>query len=112
MPPARRRQRERNIAFRPEMRCYKPCGKRSRDLERIILEADEAEALRLADLEGLYQDACAEQMQVSRSTFSRVVARARHKVADALLHGKMIEIKGTSNTPIRVTEGITEKGTL
>lgn len=98
MPPAQRRQRERKIAFRPEMRCYKPCGKRSRDLERIILQADEAEALRLADLEGFYQDACAEQMQVSRSTFSRVVARARQKVADALLHGKMIEIRTQKET--------------
>jgi len=35
----------------------------------------------LADLEGLYHDAAAERMGVSRPTFGRLIERARHKIA-------------------------------
>ena len=55
---------------------------------------DEFEALRLADLEGLYQEQAALQMGVSRPTFSRIVESAHKKVADALVHGKAIRIEG------------------
>jgi predicted DNA-binding protein (UPF0251 family) len=62
-------------------------------LERVVLGHDELEALRLADFEGLYQEACAERMGISRSTFSRILQSAHKKVADALLHGKILMIK-------------------
>jgi len=55
---------------------------------------DEFESLRLADLEGLYQEAASARMRVSRSTFSRIVETARRKVADALVHGKILVIEG------------------
>ncbi len=55
---------------------------------------DEFEALRLADLERLYHERAAEQMQVSRPTFSRIIDSARAKVADALVHGKALRIEG------------------
>jgi predicted DNA-binding protein (UPF0251 family) len=55
---------------------------------------DEFESLRLADLEGLYQEAASARMKVSRSTFSRIVETARRKVADALVHGKVLVIEG------------------
>jgi len=61
-------------------------------LEEVRLELDEIEALRLADLESLYQVDAAERMGVSRQTFANIVARARHKVADALIHGKALQI--------------------
>jgi predicted DNA-binding protein (UPF0251 family)/predicted Fe-Mo cluster-binding NifX family protein len=61
-------------------------------LESIQLQADELEALRLMDLEGLYQEQCAEHMGVSRTTLSRTLSEARRKVADALLHGKRLII--------------------
>jgi predicted DNA-binding protein (UPF0251 family) len=44
------------------------------------------------DYEGLYQEECAHRMGISRTTFSRMVAAARRKVADALLHGKRLLI--------------------
>lgn len=56
----------------------------------LILEADELEALRLADLEGLYQEECARRMGISRSTLSRTLARARRKVAEALVQGRRL----------------------
>ena len=56
------------------------------------MHADEFEALRLMDYEGLYQEACAEKMGISRATFSRTVTEARRKVADVLLNGKRLLI--------------------
>jgi transcriptional regulator with XRE-family HTH domain len=56
------------------------------------MRADELEALRLTDYEGLYQEQCAARMGVSRTTLSRTVAEARRKIADALLHGKRLVI--------------------
>ena len=82
----------RHIGFSVRHRCFKPCGVRQSDLQSVELEADELEAIRLSDFEGLYQQECAEKMGISRTTFSRTVERARHKIADALLHGKSITI--------------------
>ena len=72
----------------------KPAGIPARELEELILGFDEAEALRLADLQGLYQEAAARSMGVSRQTFGRIVESARRKLADALLNGKAIRIEG------------------
>ncbi len=73
--------------------CFKPCGVPARETERIILTEDELEAIRLMDYEGLYQENVANEMNVSRPTVSRILANARKKIADALIHGKMIEIE-------------------
>ncbi len=72
----------------------KPAGVPARELEEVRLGFDEAEALRLADLEGLYQEAAARSMGVSRPTFGRIIETARHKVADAILNGKALRIDG------------------
>jgi predicted DNA-binding protein (UPF0251 family)/predicted Fe-Mo cluster-binding NifX family protein len=72
----------------------KPAGISVRLLEEVILGFDEAEALRLADYEGLYQEAAARSMGVSRQTFGRIVEAARRKVADAILNGKALRIEG------------------
>ncbi len=64
------------------------------ELEEVALSVDEFEALRLADLEGLYQDGAAERMGVSRATFGRIVETARRKVAEALVLGKALKIGG------------------
>ncbi len=72
--------------------CFKPCGIKRNELERVTLGEDEMEALRLADYEGLYQQECADKMGISRTTFSRLIESARQKIADALLHTKAIRI--------------------
>jgi predicted DNA-binding protein (UPF0251 family)/predicted Fe-Mo cluster-binding NifX family protein len=66
----------------------------ARDLPRVILGFDEAEAVRLADLEGLYQEVAAMRMGVSRQTFGRIVESARYKIADAIINKKCIRIEG------------------
>ncbi len=88
-PPQHRR-----IAAPPRCGLFKPAGIPASTLEESLLTVDEFEALRLADAEGLYQEQAAERMGVSRQTFQRIVTAARHKVADALVHGKALRIVG------------------
>ena len=73
---------------------FVPTGVLRCDLEEIVLSVDEFEALRLADLEGLYQDAAAGRMGISRQTFGRIIELARRKVAEALVQAKALKIEG------------------
>jgi predicted DNA-binding protein (UPF0251 family) len=84
----------RRVAFMPEVTYFKPAGVPARTLEEVRLSVEEAEAIRLKDLEGLEQEECARRMNISRPTFHRVLGAARNKVADALLNGKAIQIQG------------------
>jgi len=84
----------RRIGFVPGVTYFKPAGIPLSGLEEVVVSLDELEALRLADLNGLYQEQAAEQMKISRPTFSRVVESARRKVADALINGKALRLEG------------------
>ena len=84
----------RRVAFMPEVTYFKPAGIPLRVLEEVCLSVEEAEAIRLKDLEGLEQEECAQKMSISRPTFQRVLSSARQKIADALLNGKAIRIEG------------------
>ena len=55
---------------------------------------DEYEAIRLGDLEGLYQEQAAVMMNISRQTFGRIIESAHRKVADVLVNGKTLNIEG------------------
>lgn len=90
-PPKNRR-----VAYLPAVTFFKPAGLPMRGLEEVLLSVEEMEALRLKDLAGLEQVPAAEQMNVSRPTFQRVLASARRKIADALLNGKAVRIEGGS----------------
>lgn len=85
-----RRRRIRCIGFDPSHRCFKPCGSLGRELKTVTLWADELEALRLADLEGLYHEECAQRMGISRTTLSRTLAKARRKVTETLIEGRRL----------------------
>ena len=84
----------RRVAFVPDVTFFKPAGIPLRALEEVRLTVEEAEAIRLKDLEGLEQEAGADKMNVSRPTFQRILASARQKIADAILNGKAIRIEG------------------
>jgi predicted DNA-binding protein (UPF0251 family) len=84
----------RHIECAPGTVYYKPAGIRLIELEEVILELDEFEAIKLADLEELYQEDAAEKMKISRPTFGRIIASAHKKIADALVNGKAIKISG------------------
>ena len=78
----------------PGVTFFKPAGVPMKALQETALSVEEAEALRLKDLEGMEQETAAERMNVSRPTFQRTLASARRKVADAILNGKAIRIAG------------------
>jgi predicted DNA-binding protein (UPF0251 family) len=84
----------RRVGFLPQVTYFKPAGVPLANIQEVRLSIEEAEAIRLKDTEGLEQDACAKKMNVSRSTFARILLLARQKMADALLNGKAIRIEG------------------
>lgn len=84
----------RRIASIPGVTYFKPAGIPMRFLEEVQLTLEEAEAIRLKDIEGLDQAGCAERMNISRPTAQRIIESARQKIADALLNGKAIRIEG------------------
>jgi len=84
----------RRVDFIPQITYFKPAGVPLANLQEVCLSVEEAEAIRLKDMEGLEQEECAQRMNISRTTFSRVLGSARQKMADALLSGKAIKIEG------------------
>ncbi|MCX6150602.1 MAG: DUF134 domain-containing protein [Ignavibacteriales bacterium] len=87
-----RPKKHRKINCNPVSYYFKPQGIPMTELEEIILDADELEALRLADLLAYSHERSAIKMKISRATFGRIVESARNKVVDAILHGKAIKI--------------------
>ena len=92
-----RPKKYRCIACKLNAYYFKPRGIPLFELEEVSLHMDEVEALRLADLEGLYHEDAAQKMGVSRSTFGRILDEARRKVAEALLKGKALKIESNIN---------------
>ena len=84
----------RRVSSVPPVNYFKPAGIPVVNLEEVNLLVEEAEAIRLKDLEELEQEECAVKMSISRTTFSRILDSARKKVADSLLNGKAIRIQG------------------
>lgn len=86
---------DRRIRTVPAFDVFRPAGScPMQGLADVVLSLDEFEALRLADYEGLYQEAAALRMGISRQTFGRIVESARKKVADALVNGKVLRVEG------------------
>ncbi len=84
----------RQIDSIPDVKWFKPAGIKMCSLEEVSLTFDEIEAIRLADLENLYQEQVATHMGVSRQTVGRILVSARKKVAEALVAGKAIRLEG------------------
>jgi predicted DNA-binding protein (UPF0251 family) len=97
----------RRIGCLPQANFYKPRGIPLSALQHINLTVDEIEAIRLADLQGLYQEEAAKKMNISRQTLGRILESAHKKIADALVNGKALSIEGGSiqlATPPEISE--------
>jgi uncharacterized protein len=84
----------RSIRCSPCASYFKPRGIPLHMLQEVNLTLDELEAVRLADLQGLYQEDAAKSMDISRQTFGNIIGSAHTKIADALLNGKALKIEG------------------
>ncbi len=62
------------------------------NLNPIIIDPAEIEAIRLVDLEGLSQEEAGKRMGVSRGTIWRLVQGARRKTTQALTEGRQLQI--------------------
>jgi uncharacterized protein len=84
----------RRVCWMADSDYFKPRGVPLRQLEEVALGVDELEAIRLADLGGMYQEDAAAKIGVSRQTFGNIIASAHRKVADALVNAKALKIEG------------------
>lgn len=82
---------EKNVEFSPKYNEFKPEGC-SKNACIIYLSLEEAEALRLKNIENLSQIKSAKKMGISQSTFQRILASAYKKTSEAIIAGKIIKI--------------------
>ena len=84
--------KRRRVRSRPNSSYFKPAGIRKTQLDEIVLESDEFEAINLIDVNMIPQQKASEKMQISQPTFSRILSSGRKKIADAIVNGKAIKI--------------------
>ena len=82
-----------NVCCLPENKTYGPLDE-TKQREPINMSVEAYETIRLIDLEGLTQEACAERMQVARATVQKLYVEARHIIAQSLVFGHLIQIEG------------------
>jgi len=88
----------RNIEKEVEFTCFKPAWISREKLEKVELEASELEALRFSNIENFSQKEASEKMNISASTFNRLIKAANKKITDALVNWKWIRIYKTDWT--------------
>jgi len=82
----------RKVVFNPSVTYFKPQGVPMRFLEVVELTAEEAEALRLTNMQDLEQEEASQKMNTSRSTYQRILSSAYKKITEAIIEGKAIKI--------------------
>lgn len=89
-----RPQKERGISEPPRIHSFRPLSVPKECLDTVTLTIDEFEAVRFADQQGLDHKDAARNMGISRTTFTRLIEKARKKIADALIDVKELCIEG------------------
>ncbi|HHW12651.1 MAG TPA: DUF134 domain-containing protein [Firmicutes bacterium] len=84
----------RRVCGLPETNKFGPLDLDVDDRNCVRMTVDEYETIRLIDLEGLTQEECAKQMNVARTTVQGIYAEARRKIAQSLVHGRVLLIEG------------------
>lgn len=84
----------RSIEGGPSARCFAPQCSPNKQEEIVSLLPEELAVLYLIDLQGLEQEQAAAVLGVSRKTIWRDIHEAHRKIADALIHGKALEMGG------------------
>lgn len=88
-----RPRKPRILRFSPGAYYFKPQGVPLRNLEEVILYPDEAEALKLYNLDNLEQKEAAKKMGISQPTFARTLQNANKKLTEAIFESKAIKIE-------------------
>lgn len=100
MSPRKKKQRNCICPLREKLGLvFKPAGTPLKELEIVMLEHDELEALYLCDGRDMNQDRAGEMMGVSRGTVQRLLTQARKKVVDSLVGQKALAVAGEVPAP-------------
>lgn len=86
--------KSRKICHPPRMKGFRPFGLPACEMESLQLTFEEYESIKLVNYEMLMQEQAAEQMNVSRPTFTRIYNKALKTIAQAFVEGKSIAIDG------------------
>ena len=86
--------KSRKICHPPTMRGFMPFGLPACEIETLQLTFEEYESIKLVNYEMLMQEQAAEQMNVSRPTFTRIYNKALKTITKAFVEGKSIVISG------------------
>ena len=89
-----RPEKQRIVNTPPLFSSFKPTGVTRTSLKKITLSLDEYEAIRLADKLGMDHSEAAELMEISRSTFTRLIEKSRSKMAEFIISGAELQIAG------------------
>lgn len=88
-----RGKKKRDCRFLKNEIVYKPVGITMKEITINNIEADEFEAMRICDYEGLSQIEASILMNISRGTVQRLLNSGREKIVDSFLNEKAIIIK-------------------
>lgn len=92
-----RPKRERRIRFDPEITYFKPRGVPLSILKQTDISLDELEAIRLKYLKDMNNEEGAKEMNISGSTFQRLIVSGIKKITESLIKGKAIKIHKSIN---------------
>ncbi len=98
--------KSRKVCFLPENNLFGPLISNPQKRETLYMTVEEYESIRIIDFVGKNQEICAEEMRISRATAQRIYYTAKRKVADALVHGKILKIEGGN---YKLCESATDK---
>lgn len=84
----------RRVCCLPKYSEFAPIGNDNAFDNPIILTVDEYETIRLIDKEGFSQEECGTYMRVARTTVQQIYTSARKKLAEALVSGQSLLIRG------------------
>lgn len=87
----------RNVCCLPDNERFGPLDCANEE-DCVIMSVDEYETIRLIDHECMKQEECAEKMNVARTTVQGIYDVARKKLAESLVNGKILIIKGGEYT--------------
>ncbi|MFV0377311.1 MAG: DUF134 domain-containing protein [Mangrovibacterium sp.] len=88
-----RKKRDRRLLAPPAIKGLTVYGPKNRS-EQVILYFEEYETIKLLDYENMTQEEAAVCMEVSRPTLTRIYESARNKVAQSMVEGKDLIIRG------------------